>query len=507
VPGSSGLILLAPIYRRGAADTPSARLAALRGFSGAFYEIKNLALNALAGLPAGSTLQIFDGAHRLYGPAGTLTDAKRDTIDVGGRRWEIRLQVDSSASLAIPATVLVAGAVLAALVALFFSQANRRQRELELAERELRRQASITAAVLDATPDGIRLIDPGGDVLLTNPALDRLLGSVGWGSQVRTLFDEAERFAETTSDPERFKAALRAVRSDPLLIVEDEYEIAGAGRSFIRYSAPVLGGPDAEVQGRIFVHREVTTERRAERAKDEFIALASHELRTPLTSICGYLEIVEDGDLGYLTAEQLRVLSVIHRNAQRLLRLVDDLLVVARADVGQLGLALEVVDIAEIARECVQGAGPAAEERAIRIGERVEEGPIAVRGDRARLAQVLDNLISNALKFTPSGGRVQVSVRRTGDQAVLEVADNGIGIPLEEQTRLFERFYRTSQVIAAATPGTGLGLAISKMIVEAHGGRIEVDSEQNAGATFRVSLPLARQTEFASATVDRLIPA
>jgi PAS domain-containing protein len=154
-------------------------------------------------------------------------------------------------------------------------QPNRRERDIAAAERALRRQASITSAVLDATPDGIRVVDPAGRLLLANPAMDRLLAAAGWGSAVENPYQAAPRFAERTSDPESFTSALEALRVDPMRVAEDEYRLAGSEREFVRYSAPVHGGADAEgIIGRIFVHREVTEARRAERAKDEFIALA-----------------------------------------------------------------------------------------------------------------------------------------------------------------------------------------------------------------------------------------
>ncbi|MDX6646144.1 MAG: hypothetical protein QOK40_1871, partial [Miltoncostaeaceae bacterium] len=275
--------------------------------------------------------------------------------------------------------------------------------------------------------------------------------------------------------------------ADPRLQALDRYQLAASGRCFERYSAPVHGHA-GELLGRLFVLREVTVEERAKQASDEFVALASHELRTPLTSILGYLEAVLDGEAGDLGAEQRRFLAVVDRNARRLLRLVDDLLLVARADAGRLGLQPERVDLGQLAAECVLGARPAAEERGIVLT--VEADLVPVHGDRTRLCEVMDNLISNALKFSPRDGRVALRARSGGGHALLEVADNGMGIPAAEQGRLFERFYRTSAAQAAAIPGTGLGLAISKMIVEAHGGRMEVESEDGAGATFRVRLPI-----------------
>jgi signal transduction histidine kinase len=347
--------------------------------------------------------------------------------------------------------------------------------------------------VLDATPDGIRVVDPEGRLLLANPAMDRLLASAGWGSAVENPYEAATRFAGRTSDPECFTGALEALRADPTRVAEDEYRLAGSEREFVRYSAPVHGGADAEgIIGRIFVHREVTEERRAERAKDEFIALASHELRTPLTSILGYTEALREDDSEELALRQLRWLDVIDRNGRRLMRLVDDLLVVARGDAGRLALSPEWLDLAELAREGVLAARPAARDQAIALVEELPPEGLWISGDRARLGQVLDNLISNALKFTPVGGQVRVSARTDGDEAVLEVADTGIGIAHADQTRLFERFYRTAQ--AAGTPGTGLGLAISRMIVEAHDGGIKVESEEGAGAVFSVRLPIRAGT-------------
>ena len=227
-----------------------------------------------------------------------------------------------------------------------------------------------------------------------------------------------------------------------------------------------------------------------DRMKDDFVASVSHELRTPLTSIRGYLDLVLDGDAGPLTSEQQRYLGVVARNSKRLLALVGDLLVVAQADSGALSLDRETSDLSALASEAVSSAGPAAEDRGLDLTLDAEEVP-ALDLDRARLGQVLDNLISNALKFTSRGGSVEVRVRCVGEHVVVEVADTGMGISAPEQERLFERFYRTESSSTQATPGTGLGLWISKTIVEAHGGEIGVVSGGDRGTTFRVELPLA----------------
>ncbi|MEX2048173.1 MAG: PAS domain S-box protein [Gemmatimonadota bacterium] len=227
-----------------------------------------------------------------------------------------------------------------------------------------------------------------------------------------------------------------------------------------------------------------------DRMKDEFVALVSHELRTPLTSILGYLELVLEGDAGEVTEEQRQFLSVVERNSQRLLRLVGDLLLIAQIEAGKLTLERGPVDLAMLARDCIEAARPRADEKGVALV--LEAGPVpALSGDCVRLAQVLDNLVSNAIKFTAGGGKVTVGLAQQNGHVLLAVSDTGIGIPAAEQGRLFERFFRTSGATQRAIQGTGLGLAITKAIAEAHGGEISVVSEENVGTTVRITLPPA----------------
>ena len=229
--------------------------------------------------------------------------------------------------------------------------------------------------------------------------------------------------------------------------------------------------------------------RKLDRMKDEFIALVSHELRTPLTSICGYLELLlQDDVMAELPAAQMNWLEVIDRNAERLLRLVEDLLLTAQASAGNLALEQGELDIAAIIEQAVQASGPVAAARGITLTCSTESLP-AASGDRLRIGQVIDNLISNSLKFTPAGGTVEVRAYPHGSVARIEVADTGMGISEDEQTQLFERFFRTARAQEEAIPGVGLGLSISKAIVEGHNGRISVRSVEGVGTTFFVDLP------------------
>jgi signal transduction histidine kinase len=229
----------------------------------------------------------------------------------------------------------------------------------------------------------------------------------------------------------------------------------------------------------------------ADRMKDEFVALISHDLRTPLTSIMGYTELALDDDVEpRLDEERRSYLEVVSRSSARLLRLVDDLLFVARLQSGRLDLTPATLDLCEVARQAVGEAQRRAEAKGVELvfdGN----GAVEVAADKGRLFQLLDNLVSNALKFTPEGGRIEVRVSLDG-AAVLEVCDTGIGFTAEEAARIFERFYRADNAIEGQVQGTGLGLFIAQAITEAHGGTISATPRDGGGAVFRIELPAMR---------------
>jgi PAS domain S-box-containing protein len=236
-----------------------------------------------------------------------------------------------------------------------------------------------------------------------------------------------------------------------------------------------------------------------DRMKDDFLALVSHELRTPLTSIVGYLELLGDDEDDAVSPTGRQFLGVIERNAYRLQRLVDDVLFATRAETGKMALAEGPLDLRSVAADSVETALPKADARGVSVVLDARRVPRLV-GDPDRLGQALDNLISNALKFTPPGGRVDVVLRHIGGRAIVEVRDTGLGMSAEDQAHVFDRFFRAASTRDHA-PGVGLGLTIVKAIVEGHGGGVSVESTEGAGTSFRIELPLAREPEGAQSSL------
>jgi signal transduction histidine kinase len=220
----------------------------------------------------------------------------------------------------------------------------------------------------------------------------------------------------------------------------------------------------------------------------QFLAVVSHEMRTPLTSIISFSELLR-GEAAGLSPEGLRFLGIIERNADRLLRLIDDLLLLNRLEAGGQPLELALVTLPDLAAEAVRSAAPVAAKSGVTVLLDAGQGP-AVLADPRRLAQVLDNLIGNAVKFSHVDGLVRVRLRYMRGAWRIDVADTGIGIPADEAARLFGLFVRGSNARTAGLPGTGLGLAIVKSLVEMHGGHVKVESVLDHGTTFSVFLPV-----------------
>ena len=232
--------------------------------------------------------------------------------------------------------------------------------------------------------------------------------------------------------------------------------------------------------------------RELDRIKDDLVANVSHELRTPLASILGYVELLRDEEAGTLTAHQGRWADAIDRNGGRLLCLIDNLLALSAIDAGKLQSESSPVDLRDVVSAACRVLQPQIDgRRRLHVGFRLPAEPVIVQGDAGQLEQVVCNLVGNALKFTEDGGTVECALESEGAQARLTVSDDGIGIPENEQPRLFARFFRSSTSTDRGIQGTGLGLSIASSIVRRHGGVISVDSSPGRGTRVMVDLPIA----------------
>jgi signal transduction histidine kinase/CHASE3 domain sensor protein len=231
--------------------------------------------------------------------------------------------------------------------------------------------------------------------------------------------------------------------------------------------------------------------RDVDRAKSDFLAAVTHDLQSPLTSILGYLEVLEDDKEAQLDPAGRRMLGSIEHSATRLQNLVEDLLTMSRIELGTFESKLSTIDLAAVTAEAIEGIQITADQRKLDLRFASPEGGLPVLGDGDQLGRALTNLLTNAVKYTPPGGRVEVSASREDHRAIVAIRDTGIGIPEKDQPMLFTRFFRASNVVNGAAPGTGLGLAIVASIVHNHHGQVALHSRERAGTTVTITLPLA----------------
>ena len=350
-------------------------------------------------------------------------------------------------------------------------------------------QRRVGEAILDTVDVGLVLLDGKGRYLTMNRRHHDFMrlafpgGHRGQAGQLGDVFHEdGETFVQHEDMPtyratqgEEFDDQLIWVGSDPLT------------RRALSVSSRVVREESGKFAGAALAYKDVTDFMRALEVKEEFVASVSHELRTPLTSIHGFTSLVLERD--DLPDEVRQQLAVVQRNVNRLDRLVADLLQTAQVERGLVHLERERTDIAALVRQSIEEALPAVEAAGLTLTSQVPERLVAMV-DPQRFAQVVDNLVSNAVKYTPSGGRIEVDLSVTHERVELVVLDTGIGIGARDRHHVFSRFFRTRHAAQRSIQGIGLGLSITKAIVDSHGGRIEVESEEGRGSTFRVRLPL-----------------
>ncbi|MBM3998913.1 MAG: PAS domain S-box protein [Planctomycetes bacterium] len=346
---------------------------------------------------------------------------------------------------------------------------------------EYQEKTDALRAVLRNMVEGVLAIGEDESVLLANEASGRMLGFAAGSAAGRPLVNIA-----------RHRPLLDLLRrcGTEAKPVRDEFEMAGESRRTLSMrAAPLAIG---SLRGIMIVIHDVTDLRRLENVRREFVANVSHELKTPLAAIKAYAETLR---LGALEDAEHRGAFVerIEEQAERLHALISDLLLLARVEAGREIFEFTDTPLRPIVAECLAMFATLAEHKRVTLETDTASPDIQVHVDAEGLGTILNNLVDNAVKYTPEGGVVRVAWTIRDGYAELEVLDTGIGIPSRDQPRIFERFYRAEKARSRETGGTGLGLAIVKHLVQAFGGDIHLSSEEGRGSAFRVRLPLARR--------------
>jgi two-component system, OmpR family, phosphate regulon sensor histidine kinase PhoR len=353
-----------------------------------------------------------------------------------------------------------------------------------------------SSAILRSMVEGVAVIDPGEHLVFSNAAFARILGLQRGTSEGRPLI-EVLRNTELLGLIRRALKGEEGLQADILMgtVQLRSFSATAAPVKPLESEASGTVGTAATIKaekpsGAVVVLHDVTELRRLERVRQDFVANVSHEFKTPLTAIQGFAETLLSGAIDD-PKNNRRFLSIIRDHATRLARLTDDLLKLARIEAGKLELQLLPVAVADVVEPGMDTALLKANHKQVTLAVDIPADLPSIRGDATLLRDVLQNLTDNAIQYTPPGGEIRVSAEAKNGEVIVSVADTGIGIPLSDQERIFERFYRVDAARSREAGGTGLGLSIAKHIVEVHGGRLWVDSEIGTGSKFSFSVPIA----------------
>jgi len=360
---------------------------------------------------------------------------------------------------------------------------NRTAKELDLTIQTLTEERNQSAAVLASMEEGVAVIGRDQCVVYCNRAFCRAMDVAESDWHGRPVM-ELIRYPDLVSFVQKVPTVEEAIHGE---VVVGSIRT----RSFAITAAPVRS--DGATTGAVMVLHDISEIRRLERARRDFIANISHEFKTPLTAIQGFAETLLGGALDDEKNRE-RFLQIIRDHALRLSRLTEDLLKLAQIEAGQLPYDARFITFAEVVHPCMDTARVKAEQKNLVINADCPRDLPKLYGDLQAFHEILENLLDNAIRYTSAGGKITVCSAVEGNEIVISVSDNGIGIPTVDQERIFERFYRADAARSRESGGTGLGLAIVKHLVEAQGGRITVESEVGSGSTFRVILPVREES-------------
>ncbi|HKD49337.1 MAG TPA: ATP-binding protein [Candidatus Acidoferrum sp.] len=365
--------------------------------------------------------------------------------------------------------------------------------KLDLTIRTLKDERNLSGAILGSMVEGVAVVDGTDRLLFSNQAFAEILG-LDMAPKIGSTLVESVRQTELIE-------AVRKVRGGPDA-VHSEITIGTLRQRF--FAVTVASVRAMETYGAVIVLHDITDLRKLERVRRDFVANVSHEFKTPLTAIQGFAETLLAGAMDD-PQNRVRFLQIILDHSRRLARLTDDLLELSKMDADRLEMEIDPLSVSQFVQSCIETTQRSASEKDLRISVDLKTSLPEIAADRRRLAEVLQNLLDNAVQYTPPGGRITVSAASDGHQVEFTVSDSGIGIPKADQPRIFERFYRVDVARSREVGGTGLGLSIAKHLVEAQGGRIWVESEVGQGSQFHFTVPVFQSQNGADRPTRRVI--
>ncbi len=343
--------------------------------------------------------------------------------------------------------------------------------------------------ILQSIGDAVVVVDRDRRIIIFNQVAERITGYLA-GEAAGKHYSEVLKFyyekdhAENDVIGNVFKKGVIQQLSNHTVVATKEGKEVPVDDS----AAPIFDN-EGEVLGCIMVFRDVTREREIDRQKSEFVSVASHQLRTPLTSIRWFVEMLLDGDLGELNQGQIDTLKQIFESSERMIDLVNKLLNISRIESGRVRVAPEPTDINEIIRSVTAETMPLVKNKKISMAVKAIPLP-KINLDRKLVGEAVMNIVSNAIKYTPEGGKINITVSKDAKNVLVKIADSGIGIPKKDQPKMFAKFFRAENAVTSETEGTGMGLYVVKSIIELSGGKIWFESAENKGSTFFFTLPL-----------------
>ncbi|MGC2526142.1 MAG: ATP-binding protein [Candidatus Acidiferrum sp.] len=355
---------------------------------------------------------------------------------------------------------------------------NRTAARLDRTIQTLTEERNLSSAILGSMVEGVAVVNNAERLVFANPGFAEILG-------LDVPPTSGSALVEVVRQTELLEAVRQVLGGEPR--VQSEI-VTGTLRQHY-FAITVAAVRAGDTTGAVVVLHDITELRRLERVRRDFVANVSHEFRTPLTAIQGFAETLLAGAIDD-SVNRTRFLEIILEHSRRLARLTEDLLVLSKMDADRLELEVQQLRVSQLIESCLETAQRRAAEKDLRISVNLPQSLPDIAGDRRRLAEVLQNLLDNAIQYTLPGGQITVSAEPQDDEVILTVSDTGIGIPKVDQPRIFERFYRVDVARSREAGGIGLGLAIAKHLVEVHGGRLWVDSEVGRGSQFHFSVPV-----------------